>query len=111
MHEGKEAEESIIIRVEVTVLVRFVLRIPELGDKLPALFVRTHQRGGGGSGYQTQRVAQCFVSSGAEGIFHLCAIHIVLVCESIDALGVEEVLDAVAVGLLSVAVGTSPGVI
>lgn len=42
MHEGKQTEQTIIVGIKIPVIVRYMLRIPQLINKLPALFMRTH---------------------------------------------------------------------
>ena len=53
MHESEEAEQPVIVSIEVTILIRFMLCVPQLIYKLTAFLVGTHQLSRGGSGYKT----------------------------------------------------------
>ena len=45
VHEGKEAEQAIVVCVEISILVWFVLGLPKRIDKLLALGVAAHDGG------------------------------------------------------------------
>ena len=43
VHESEEAEQPVIVSIEVTILIRFMLCVPQLIYKLTAFLVGTHQ--------------------------------------------------------------------
>ena len=58
MHEGKEAEQTIVVGIEITILERLVLGIPQGIDELLALVVTAQHGGGSRGGYEADAVAQ-----------------------------------------------------
>ena len=58
MHEGEEAQQPVVVSIEVTVLERLVSGVPESVDKLLALIVAAEHRGRGGGGNEADAVAQ-----------------------------------------------------
>ena len=58
MHEGKQAEQTIVVGIEVAILEGFVLSIPQCINKLLTLLVLTQDRGGCNGTYQTDTMTQ-----------------------------------------------------
>ena len=60
VHEGKEAEKGIVVRIEIAIGKGFVLGIPQGIYKLLSVVVGVEQRSGGYGSYETDAVAQGF---------------------------------------------------
>ena len=58
MHKGEEAEEAVVVGIEVTILEGNVLSVPEGIDELLTLVVAAEHRGGSSGGYKADAVAQ-----------------------------------------------------
>ena len=99
VHEGKEAEQSVVVGIEVAVLERFMLGIPEGVHKLLALVVRAHHRGGCRGGYEADAMAQLAETAGTQNLVALGhgAVLAVLVEELVHTLAIEEVLNLLAI--------------
>ena len=115
MHKGEEAEEAVVVGVEVAVGIGLVLAVPETLDELTGDLVVGSQGGGGEGGDEAHGVARALAlhlaHAGRHGEVDLRAVHVVLVGEGVDALGVEEGLDGVGVVGLPLAVGAGPGIV
>ena len=110
VHEGKEAQKTIVIGIEVTILKGFVLRLPESIDKLLALVVATHHRSGSRRSHQTDAMTQFAETTGTEYLITLrqCAVLTELIHEGIHALAIHEILEGLAIPALPFTIGTAP---
>ena len=100
VHECEEAEEAIIICIEISVLVRLVLRIPETVDEFIADLVIAKKRCCSYSRNKTYRMAEnpCPTSCRKDISFlWKASVHAILVNECINTLAVEEILDLLAI--------------
>ena len=88
MHECEEAEQAVIVGIEIAIVEGLVLRIPECIDKRLALLMGTHHRGSSRCGYEADAVAQFTEATGSEDFITLrqCTVRTILVEEGIDAL-------------------------
>jgi hypothetical protein len=57
VHESEEAQQTVIVGIEVTVLERLMLRIPQTVYKLLALSMGAHDGSSSGSGDKTNGMA------------------------------------------------------
>ena len=113
VHEGEEAQEAVVVGVEVAIVKGLVLHVPQVVNKLLALIVAAQDGGGSGGGHETNAVAQLAEAAGTKDLVALGqrAVLAVLVEELIDALRVEEVLNLLAILALPLTVGTTPLVV
>ena len=88
MHECKEAQQSVVIGIEVSVIERLVLCIPEGIYKFLAFVVAAEHRGGSGGGNKADAVAELAESACLQNLVTLrqCAVGTVLVHEGVDSL-------------------------
>ena len=113
VHEGKEAEQTVVVGIEVAVVERNVLGIPKGINKLLALVVTAHHGGGSRGGHQSDAVAQLAETASLQNLvaFGQRTVNAILVDELVNSLSVEEILDGLAVFALPFAVGTAPFVV
>ena len=101
MHECEQTEDSVIVCIEVTVLVRLVLAVPEPVDELFRNIVVGSEGSGGQCGHETDRVAESLhlhvTVPGRHDALDVSTVSAVLVHESVYALGIEEPLDGIGI--------------
>jgi len=110
VHESEEAQQAIVVGIEIAVLEGHVLSLPESIDKLLALVVAAHHRGSSSRSHQTDAMTKLAETTGTEDLITLRqgAILAELIHKRIHALAVEEVLDGLAIPALPLTVGTAP---
>ena len=115
VHEGEQAEETVVVGVEIAVLIGFVLIVPQtLGELAGNGVVRGERRcrEGGNQAHGVARARSAELAlPGRHRKLDLRTIHVILVGESVNSLGIEEVLDRIRVVRLPFAVGAGPGVV
>ena len=88
-----------------------MLRIPQGIDELATFLMTAHQRGGGRRGHEPDAVTEHLAGSSRRQYLvfgRQRPVDSILVDEIVDALGIEEVLNLLAVLSLPLAVGTAP---
>ena len=110
VHEGEEAQQSVVVGVEVAILEGHVLGVPQRVDKFFALGMLAHHRGSSCCGDKANAVAQFAESASLQYLvaFRQRAVRTILVYKLVDALAVEEILYLLAILALPFAVGTAP---
>ena len=111
VHESEEAEKTVIICIEISVLIRLILRVPETIDELTADLMIAKKRCCRYSRNETYRMAEdsCPATCRKDiPLFRKTSVYTVLVNECIDALVVEEVLDLLAILSLPLLVRARP---
>ena len=110
VHEGEESQQSVVIGIEVSVLERLVLRLPECLDEFAALVVAAHHGSSSRRGHQSDAMAQFTETASLQNLVFLRqgTVHTVLVNKSIDTLGVKEVLDGLSILALPLFISTAP---
>ena len=68
VHEGKEAEKTVIVGVEITVVEGNMACVPQRVDKLAFLVVTAECGSGSDCGYQSDAVAQFLESTGLQNL-------------------------------------------
>ena len=111
MHQCKEADETVVVGIEIAIVVWLMTGIPQTFDELATFHMSGCQRHGCGCGYETNGMTQFFVASGFKDVSWLSAVDIILVEEGVDAFFVKEVLYSVGILLLPLSVGTLPGIV
>ena len=88
MHEGEEAEKSVVVGIEVAILEGDVLGVPESIDKLLALVVAAEHRGSSSGGYESDTVAQLTETTCLQDLIALrqCSVGTILIHKGIDTL-------------------------
>ena len=111
MHQCKEADETIVVGIEIAIVVWLMTGIPQTFDELSTFHMSGCQRHGCGCGYETNGMTQFFVASGFKDVSWLSAVDIILVEEGVDAFFVKVVLYSIGLLLLPLSVGTRPGIV
>lgn len=100
VHEREQTQQSVVVGVKVSVVIRFVAGIPQPVHKLPSYHACRHQRRGRRCGYKPERMAQAAVASCIKHILHFRTVHVVLVHKIVDSAAVQEPLQAVGIAAL-----------
>lgn len=114
MHKREEAEKGVVIGIEIAIGKGLVLGIPQGIDKLLGMAIGVEQRGGGYGSYKTDAMAQGFLgTTGTQNLIisRKSSVDAVLINKIVNSLGVEEVLNLLAILLLPLTVDTAPGVV
>ena len=64
MHEGKEAKQTVVVGIEITVIERLMLGVPKSINKLFALLMRAQHRGCSRRGDKPYAMPQFLEASG-----------------------------------------------
>ena len=71
VHEGEKAKQTIVVGIEVAILKRFVLSIPQGIDKLLLLSMVAEDRGSGNGADETYAMAQLAESTSRNQLIFL----------------------------------------
>ena len=114
VHEGEEAQQTVVVGIEIAVLERLMAGVPQGIDKFLALVMVAEDGGGSRGGHQSDAMTEflgivaCWQDL---ALLWQSTINAVLIHEVVKALGIEEVLDALAILLLPLAIGSAPDIV